>query len=358
MLSKCYYFTLLIILLTGACIAAETAVVFDFEGIGVDQQTVVAASQIFRSDLGSSGKFTVMPKADMEAKLSLQGITDATCHEVTCAAGYGAAVGVTNAVIGSLTKLGEKITAEVRLVDVATKAVVFSDRFAATSLDDLDVTLRKLAVAVANRQTIESEVTRFAITEQETQEAPRKKAFITTGASFGFGWPLGKSYSKVDNLKTLAWVMRYEAGKFVIDNSIGISWGSGDPDTVNHVEIDKTQISIVPWDIGLRYVFNYQSDFSPFVGGGLGIHFIGSQSAENAVYVKSDQAFALHLAGGLYAFQSYDFRLTVEAKYTAVFTKAFNDSGSSSHQIGISLGISRKIEKGEKRGCMSGGCLF
>jgi hypothetical protein len=190
-------------------------------------------------------------------------------------------------------------------------------------------------------------------------EPRRKKAYITSGASFGFGFPLGDSYNKVNNLKTVSWVMRYEADKFVIENSVGVSWGNADLDT-SGIFVIKETITVVPWDIGMRYIFSRENDFTPFLGGGIGLHFIGSEKLEGATddYIRGDQALALHLAGGIYAFQSYDFRLAIEGKYTIVFTDAFPNSDDSSQQIGISIGISRKFEQGEKRGCMSGGCLY
>jgi len=358
--SKVLLIILFSLALTGLAVAQERAVVFEFEAIGVDEQTSTSATHIFRNELDATGKFSVIPKEEMEAKLADAGITDFACYAADCAAANGFAVGAEKAIIGSLTKLGERITAEVRLVDVVRKEVVFTDRFSAISLDDLDSALRKLAKAVAAREKIESEVTRYAITEEETGEPRRKKAYITSGASFGFGFPLGDSYLKVDNLKTLAWMMRYEAGNLVIDNSVGVSWGSSEPDTTiwGYIE-DKKRITIVPWDIGVRYIFNREADHTPFVGGGIGLHFIGSQDIGGRAYTSSDQALALHLAGGLYAFQTYDFRLTVEGKYTIVFTDAFGEeSGNSSQQLGISIGISRKLEKREDRGCMGGGCMY
>jgi len=345
--------------LTGLASAQERVAVFAFEAIGVDWETAEAATHIFRNELNATGKFSVIPKGDMETKLAEEGITDFTCYAIGCAAEYGYAVGADKAIIGTLTKLGERVTAEVRLVSVVRKDIEFSDSFAAMSLDDLDSALRKLAQAVAERKKIESEVTRYAITEEEALEARRKKAYITTGAAFGFGFPLGDSYSGVSTLKKIAWIMRYEAGKLVVDNSFGITWGSGgEQDTILGSIIDEKEVAVFPWDIGMRYIFNRESDFTPFVGGGIGLHFIASKDVEGAVYTESDQAFALHASAGLYAFQSYDFRLTVEGKYTIVFSDAFADSGDWSHQIGILISISRKFERGEDRGCMGGGCLF
>jgi len=355
-------FTLCVFLLMlgGIASAQEKAVVFEFEGIGVDQPTIEAGTRIFSNELNATGKFSVIPWGDVEAKLIERGISKFECYQISCAASYGSMAGAQKSIIGSLTRLGERITVEARLINVATEEVVFSDRFSASSIDDLDVALRKVAEAVATQTQIKSEVTRYAITEEETQEGRRKKGYITSGASFGFGFPLGNSYSKVDDLFSLAWVMRYEAGSYVLDNSLGFSSGSGgEKDTTILGQIvDKKEVGILFWDIGLRYILNRGSDFTPFFGGGIGLHFIGSQESQGQTYMESARAFALHLAGGMYAFQTYDFRLTVEAKYTALFTDVFLDSGSSSHQIGISIGITRKFEKDENRGCMSGGCIF
>lgn len=349
-----FLLTLLCMLGLAATVSAqEKAAVFDFSGIGVSPETATAASQIFRNELNATGKFAVVPKSDMDTTLAEANITDYTCFAIACAAEYGYIIRVDKAIIGTLTMLGERVTAEVSLVSVVRKEVEFADTFSATSLDDLSMALRKLARAVADRRKIESEVTRFAITEEETREARRKKSYITSGAGFGVGFPLGSdSYLGLGTLKNLVWVLRYEAGQSVVENSIGLSWGSGGareitPGTV----INERKITVVPWDIGMRYIFNRESDFAPFVGGGVGLHFIAGQN------VKGDQAFALHLAAGLYAFQSYDFRLIVEAKYTALFTDAFAGSDIS-QQIGLMITISRKFEPGENRGCLSGGCLF
>ncbi len=350
---------LCLMLLAGSAMAQESTAVFELQGIGVNAQTLEAGTHILRNELNATGKFTVIAREQVEAALSEKHITDFTCHDVACASEFGYIAGAEKAIIGSLTKLGNKITAEIRVVSVVKKEVIFTDRFSSTSLDDLDVTLRKLAEAAASGKKIVSEVGRYAITEEETLDQRRKKSYITSGVSLGFGFPLGDSYSGVDNLTTVAWMMRYEAGNWVIENSIGGTWGSGgDKDTVGGVVTNSTEVTVVPWDIGMRYVFNRESDFTPFLGGGLGLHFIGSQEYAGTIIVDNDQAFAFHLAGGMYGFQSYDFRLAVEAKYTIVFSDVFIESGNSSHQFGISIGVSRKLEKGEKRGCMSGGCLF
>ena len=173
MYRKLFLSVLSLTILPGIIAAQDKTAVFEFEGIGVDAQTTEAATHIFRNELNASGKFVVIAKEEVQAALSEKRITDFACHDVTCASDFGFAAGAEKAVIGSLTKLGSKITAEIRVVSVIKKEVVFTDRFSCASVDDLDITLRKLARAAASGKTIESEVTRYAITEEETMDARR-----------------------------------------------------------------------------------------------------------------------------------------------------------------------------------------
>jgi TolB-like protein len=348
-------FLLFILLLTGLVVAQESVAVFEFNATGIDEQTTKAAMQIFINELNATGKFSVIPTEEMETNLSAKGITDFNCLDVSCAAEYGFALGIENVIIGTYTKLGDKIIAEVKLVSVSQKKVAFMDRFSTVSVEDLDMVLRRLANAVAQRKKIATDVGRFGITEQEAEEPRRKKSFITSGASFSFGFPFGDSYSGVDNIKTFWWNTRYETGDFVVDNSVGISWGTGEKAEVEILPgitqtIAETRIAVIPWDIGVRYIFNREAEFAPFLGGGLGFHFIGSQSYNIGYGAESyeaghgsDEAMALHIAGGIFGFQSSNFRLTLEGKYTIVFSDAFQNSGSSSQQFGISIGITREL---------------
>jgi len=336
------------IVLTTTVQAKPTAVVFNFEGFGVDPQTVEAASQVFRAELAATEKYDVLTRGDLESRLSQADIDNLNCYDIDCAASRGKIIGAKKAVIGSLTRLGDKVIAQVQLIDVKGKKSEFDDRFSADTIDDLDVVLRRLAEAMVSGNKVETNVNKFALTEEETESSRQRKSFITSGFSFGFGLPLGDSYSNVDNLKQLAWNMRYEAGRYVVDNSVGINWGSAElTDSLGDTE--HKGVFIIPWDIGLRYIISPKSEISPYVGAGIGFHFIFAAKINDTPVVDGDQAMALHLAAGLYAFQSYDFRFTVDAKYTIVFTDAFYGSKDNSQQIGISVGISRKWESGKKR---------
>jgi hypothetical protein len=346
----------------GAAGAQETVAVFDFEAIGISEQEAEGATQLFRNDLAATGRFTVRPRAEVQSALAAQEITDAVCHATTCAADYGGIVGVEKSVIGSLTMLGGRITAEVSLVDVVQREVVFTDRFAASSIADLDAVLGRLATAVAEQKKIVSEVGRFNVTEEEARDARRKKSFFTIGVAFGGGFPLDNSYAGLDNLKSLLILSRYEANKFVVETTFGAQWGSaGGRDTLSSgMIVDKKQVAIVPFDVGLRYLFHHEKDVTPFVGGGIGLHLITSQEESGQTYLENDQAFAFHGCGGIVAFQSYDFRLSLEGRYTALFSDTFGGEKSVQSQIGFLLGLTYRVpERKHTSGCGpsgGGGC--
>ena len=347
MLSRGMLILSLVLCVTGLARAQETVAVFEFEGIGLSQPEADAATEIFRGELGATGSFTVMPRADVEARLAARGILNPVCHAVGCAAEYGQLAGVAETIVGTLTMLGNRITGEVRLVDVAKKEVTFSDRFTAANLDDLEATLRKLAGAVASRQKIQSEVSRFPVTQEETAEAPRKRSVMTSGMAFGAGLPLGDSYAKVNSLNQIMAVTRNEADRFVVETSVGAQWGSADAPTTNGQPV-SINVFILPIDIGLRYVLNRKAEFSPFAGGGIGINLISSQSAGDTEVIRGGTAFAYHLAAGVYGFQSYDFRLSLEGRYSMMFSDAFVGGEKVQHQIGFLVGLTHKLERTQR----------
>jgi len=159
----------------------------------------------------------------------------------------------------------------------------------------------------------------------------------------------------------------------VVDNQVGFSFSGTERDSIQYIYpyppydtsyayTDESQVQVFYWDIGLRYVFKPKEDFTPYIGGGLGLHIFGSSKVNysGSYYgddeiISADQAMALHIAGGLYAFQSYDFRFNIEGKYTIAFTDAFHGSSNTNQQFGIMIGITKRIEKKEKDGCGGGG---
>ena len=113
---------------------ASRVAVFELQSIGVDGATVMTATQLLRNDLAATGSFSVVEEGEMQRALGEL----MRCYDSQCAADLGQQLGADKAVVGSINRLGEKIIVELRLVDVASAKVEFSDRMTSTTVEDLD----------------------------------------------------------------------------------------------------------------------------------------------------------------------------------------------------------------------------
>ncbi len=130
--------------------AKENVAVFDFNPVGVDNQTALSSSQIFRAELGAIGKYNVLTKGDIDERLQAASIYDFTANDINSAISKGKIIDADKSVIGSLTRLGNKIIVDVQLISVSSGEIELSDRFSTDSIEDLDVVLRRLAGAVSS----------------------------------------------------------------------------------------------------------------------------------------------------------------------------------------------------------------
>jgi hypothetical protein len=318
-------------------------VVFDPQSIGVDQATVLATAQLLRNDLAATGKFSVMEEGQVERALG----TQTRCYDSQCASEFGQQLGVDKAVVGSLSRLGEKIIVELRLVDVASGQVEFSDRLASSTVEDLDTVIKRLAKGLASGKTTEKTAEIGMIVEQEAKEPRRRRNFFTVGGKVGYLFPSGDSWGGTDKLLCLDWVTRYETPDFMVESLVG--W---------RYQVNKENGA---YDVPVEFSFFYlpsKSDFTPYLGGGLGIHWVAAERWDdhdtwgNEDDQITNNGLALNIGGGLMGFRTYDFRFIVDLRYTMVFA----DLGDQDSHSGISLtfGITSPRREGGQRGC----CFF
>jgi TolB-like protein len=318
-----------------------SVVVFEPQAIGVDQATVMATCQLLRNDLAATGKFSVVDEGKMRRLLGEL----SNCYDSQCASELGQRLSADKAVVGSLSRLGQKIIVELRLVDVASAQVEFSDRIASATVEDLDTVIKRLATGLATGKTWDETAEIGTIIEQETHQPRRRKSFFSVGGKIGYMFPTGNSWGKADKLLALDWVTWYETPSFMVESLVGYRY---------QVNEDKGAYD-VPIEFSVFYIPG-KSDFTPYLGGGLGIHWIGipewDSMGENWDQVTSN-GLALNLGGGLMGFRTYDFRLVVDLRYTMVFAQL---GDQDSHQaISLTFGVtSPRKGAGGPRGC----CIF
>ncbi len=92
-------------------------------------------------------------------------------------------------------------------------------------------------------------------------------------------------------------------------------------------------------DINVLYPFlgpKNKTEFDPYVGGGLGLHFIGrDDSGPHRPKVTARGGLGLNIIGGVVFFKHYDFNVILELKYF-VYLREFDNQ--IYHGIGLNIG--------------------
>lgn len=93
-------------------------------------------------------------------------------------------------------------------------------------------------------------------------------------------------------------------------------------------------------DINVMYPFmgsSNKSEIDPFVGGGLGLHFIGRDRDDpNKTTVSARGGLGLNLIAGAVFFRNYDFNIVLELKYFN-YLREFDDMRYQG--IGLNVGV-------------------
>ena len=91
-------------------------------------------------------------------------------------------------------------------------------------------------------------------------------------------------------------------------------------------------------DINVFYPFlgaKNKSEFDPFVGGGLGLHFIGKDRENDSGHIAARGGMGLNIVIGTIFFKNYDFNVIAELKYFT-YLREFDDKHY--HGIGLNVG--------------------
>ena len=111
----------------GAATGERTLAVGSFESQGVSASDAAVVSDLFRNEMVQGRVFKVVEKANMERVLQEQAFQQTGCTTSECAVKLGKILNVRYLVLGSFGKLVGQYVINVRVVDVETAAVVYSD---------------------------------------------------------------------------------------------------------------------------------------------------------------------------------------------------------------------------------------
>jgi TolB-like protein len=101
--------------------------VSDLSGQGIEQSSTAIISDRLRTELFKQGGFTVLERNAMQDILKEQGFQQSGCTSDACAVEIGQLLGVGYIVVGTVGKLGHLFTIDIRMIQVSTGRIAFSE---------------------------------------------------------------------------------------------------------------------------------------------------------------------------------------------------------------------------------------
>ncbi len=149
----------------------------DFNAQGVSSSEAAFISDFFRSALVSLKAFRVIDRANMERILAEQGFQQTGCTTQECAVRMGRLLNVKNIVSGNFGKLGELYQMTVKVVNVESGEIIYTDSASCPSTDELQLKTGELASKMAaaigvipeEKPEPEKEPVKKEITEKEVE---------------------------------------------------------------------------------------------------------------------------------------------------------------------------------------------
>ena len=99
-----------------------TIAILDFEGHGISVQEVQTLTERMRSEIGSTNAVRLIERKAIESIMAEQGLAQSGCVSDECAAEVGQLLGVQFMISGTIGKLGDTFTIDVKMFSVETGA--------------------------------------------------------------------------------------------------------------------------------------------------------------------------------------------------------------------------------------------
>jgi hypothetical protein len=178
----------LLILSAAGCLLAQSVkpniAVMELDGNGVSATELAGLSNRLRMELFNTGTYTVIERSRMDEILKEQGFQQTGCTNTQCAVEVGQLIGVQKIVIGSIDKVAETYSVNVRMVDVASGRIdanVADDCDGCKLVDVLKTTIRNAAIKLAGSKTEAVATATQAVSgpQQQSAGSPSDKTAIS-----------------------------------------------------------------------------------------------------------------------------------------------------------------------------------
>jgi hypothetical protein len=277
-------------------------VILPLSANGVDDVTIETASSLLRTEIGKLSSMDVV-----SGRRTTEAVGQTPCTEAECALAVGKSLQATQVLGCRLSALGEKIIVQYFLVDVPAGKQVLIDQATATGAEDLDVLMKRIAKSVIEREPVSKGAEVGQILASEAVEPPRRETRKNFGFAFGYLYPQG-GYDNGDRSFMVDTRFDYEIEDYAVGMLVGIRKG---------------------FAMGLYGSYlTSRTDICPYVGGGLGFHWVDHASIYDPVARRNTEGrgdgFELSANAGVRVLHTYSFQMifNLELLYTM---NDFND---------------------------------
>ncbi len=277
----------------------KTTVLLPVISNGIDLASVQTAESILRMELSNEKSISLISE-----KKTLSATGNENCSDEDCAKIIGEKLSAEQVLICKLNPLGEKLIVQYNLVQTSTGNNILSERATATSLEDLDAVMKRVAISVANRSPFNSNQEVGNIVKQETVVPLSQAARYNFGVGFGYLFP-SDGY---DNDKKKSFTINAYFDYEVKEYAVGLSLGAKKGFAIN---------------LYGNYLFS-KTDVCPYLGTSLGFHWVAHEDWLYGEDEKDGDGIELGLAGGIRLFHTYNFQLFIQGEYIMTFND-YND---------------------------------
>lgn len=271
--------------------------ILPFEYNGIDPVSIQTAESILHLEINKLSKLKIIPGSTVRENISKIDFTD---NDKIAEAGK--LIDADEVLTCNLAALGEKIIVQYSLLDVSTGRKLLVDQLTALNVEDLEVVMKRVAKSVVEQETSKKVAEVGNIGESESIKPLRRASNKNFGISFGYLYPQN-GYDNDDRVLTFDARFDYELEEYAVGTLIGIRKGFG------------------TFLYG-SYLFS-KSDFCPYVGGGLGFHWVSHNSYNNGNNRGDGFEFSAHT--GLRIFRTYNFQILINLEYNITIND-FNDN--------------------------------
>jgi len=283
----------------------ETAriAILPFQSKGIDSVYIQTAESILRTEVGKLSPMDIIsPKRISDA------LGGSTCIETECALDLGKKLNATRVVGSQILPLGEKLIIDYFMVDVPSNRRILSDEITASSVEELDAVMKRVAKGIVSGAPYEKNAEVGNIVQGESNEPLRRASRKNFGVMFGYLYPTS-GYDGSDRVFVGDARFDFELNDYAAGILLGIRKGFA-------------------MNLYGSYLAS-RTDVCPYIGGGFGFHWVSHDEVMsvgptgNYTISPSNRSdgFELTVETGLRVLHTYNFQLMFNLEYTY----AFND---------------------------------